>query len=137
MTQDRNTTSSKAKSAKFTPEQLGATALTAFFNIATAWKLSADDERALLGSPPRSTFFKWKAERQAKLPQDTLERISYVMGIYKALHILLPTAEAADAWVRKPNAASITSGKSALERMRGGRVVDLADVRRYLDAQRG
>jgi hypothetical protein len=71
------------------------------------------------------------------VPQDTLERISYVMGIYKALHILLPTPQAADAWVKKPNEANITNGKSALERMRGGRVVDLADIRRYLDAERG
>jgi len=123
--------------SKFQPEQLGATALIAFFNIASAWGLSADDERTLLGSPPRSTFFKWKGERAAKLSQDTLERISYVMGIYKALHILLPTAESADAWVKKPNVATVTNGKSALERMRGGRVVDLADVRRYLDSQRG
>jgi hypothetical protein len=122
---------------RFKPELLGATALTAFFNIAAAWNLSADDERTLLGSPPRSTFFKWKSERASKLPQDTLERISYVMGIYKALHILLPTSDAADAWIKKPNSASITNGKSALERMRGGRVVDLADIRRYLDAERG
>jgi hypothetical protein len=130
-----------APSSKFKPEHLAATALTAFFNIAAAWGLSADDERTLLGSPPRSTFFKWKSERASKpppkVPQDTLERISYVMGIYKALHILLPTPEAADAWIKKPNAAPITSGKSALERMRGGRVMDLADVRRYLDAERG
>jgi hypothetical protein len=122
---------------RFEPEQLGSTALTAFFNIAAAWGLTAEDERVLLGSPPRSTFFKWKSERSSKLPQDTLERISYIMGIYKALHILLPTAEAADEWVKKPNLAAITHGKSALERMRGGRVVDLADVRRYLDAERG
>ena len=127
----------KAEQLKFKPEHLGATALSAFFNIATAWNLSADDERTLLGSPPRSTFFKWKSERASRLPQDTLERISYVMGIYKALHILLPTPEAADAWVKKPNSASITNGKSALERMRGGRVVDLADVRRYFEAERG
>jgi hypothetical protein len=126
-----------ASQTRFKPEFLGATALAAFFNIASAWELSADDERTLLGSPPRSTFFKWKSERASKLPQDTLERISYVMGIYKALHILLPTSEAADAWVKKPNEAAITNGKSALERMRGGRVVDLADVRRYLDAERG
>jgi hypothetical protein len=126
-----------ASQSKFKPEHLGSTALTAFFNIAAAWDLSADDERTLLGSPPRSTFFKWKSERQSKLSQDTLERISYVMGIYKALHILLPTSETADAWIKKPNTAAITNGKSALERMRGGRVVDLADVRRYLDAQRG
>jgi hypothetical protein len=126
-----------AAQPKFEPEHLGATALTAFFNIAAAWDLSADDERTLLGSPPRSTFFKWKSERTSKLPQDTLERISYVLGIYKALHILLPTSDAANAWVKKPNAATITNGKSALERMRGGRVIDLADVRRYLDAERG
>jgi Protein of unknown function (DUF2384) len=122
---------------KFKPEHLGATALTAFFNISSAWELSADDERILLGSPPRSTFFKWKSERSVKLPQDTLERISYVMGIYKALHILLPSTAAADAWIKKPNAAIVMQGKSALERMRGGKVIDLADVRRYLDAGRG
>jgi hypothetical protein len=126
---------------KFKPEHLSATALTAFFNIASAWGLTADDERILLGSPPRSTFFKWKSERASllppKLPQDTLERISYVMGIYKALHILLPTPDAADAWIKQPNTAPITNGKTALERMRGGKVIDLADVRRYLDAERG
>lgn len=127
----------RLRNAQLTAEQLGSAALTAFFNIAAAWGLTADDERILLGSPPRSTFFKWKRERAAKLPQDTLERISYILGIYKALHILLPTAQAADQWIKKPNTAPITHGKSALERMRGGRVIDLADVRRYLDAQRG
>ena len=118
-------------------EELGSTALTAFFNITQRWGLSAEEERTLLGAPPRSTFFKWKSERAAKLSADTVERISYVMGIYKALRILLPTAEAAHAWVKKPNAAYGFAGKSALERMLGGRVVDLADVRRYLDAERG
>ena len=118
-------------------EELGSTALTAFFNITQHWGLSAEEERTLLGAPPRSTFFKWKSERAAKLSADTVERISYVMGIYKALRILLPTAEAAHAWIKKPNAAYGFAGKSALERMLGGRVVDLADVRRYLDAERG
>jgi hypothetical protein len=125
------------RAAEFSAEELGSTALTAFFNICAAWGLSAEEERVLLGSPPRSTFFKWKSERAAKLAPDTLERISYVMGVYKALRILLPTAEAAHAWVKKPNAAHGFGGKSALERMLGGRVIDLADVRRYLDAERG
>jgi Protein of unknown function (DUF2384) len=121
----------------FDPDELGATALTAFFNITAAWQLSAEEERTLLGAPPRSTFFKWKSERAARLSADTLERISYVMGIYKALRILLPTPQAADAWVKKPNAAPGFAGQSALQRMLAGRVVDLADVRRYLDAERG
>jgi hypothetical protein len=121
----------------FDPEQLGSTALTAFFNITTSWALSAEEERQLLGNPPRSTFFKWKAEKSAKLAPDTIERISYVMGIYKALRILLPTEAAANAWVKKPNTAAVFGGRSALERMLDGRVIDLADVRRYLDAERG
>lgn len=121
----------------FGEDELGAAALTAFFNIAQAWGLSADDERVLLGSPARSTFFKWKSERAARLSPDTLERISYILGIYKALHILLPTAQSADDWVKRPNTAPPFGGRSALERMRGGRVMDLADVRRYLDAERG
>ena len=75
--------------------------------------------------------------RASRLSGDTLERISYVMGIYKALRILLPTSEAAHAWVKKPNTAQGFGGKSALDRMLAGRVVDLADVRRYLDAERG
>ena len=123
--------------ARFSPEHLSATALGAFFNICTAWGLNAEDERVLLGAPPRSTFFKWKSNRAGNLAADTLERISYIMGIYKALHILLPSSEAADAWVKKPNTASMFAGKPALERMRAGRVMDLADVRRYLDAERG
>ena len=123
--------------AGFDPDELGSAALTAFFNITCAWHLGAEEERVLLGSPPRSTFFKWKSERAARLSPDTLERISYVMGIYKALHILLPTPEMADGWVKKANSAHGFGGKSALEKMLAGRVIDLADVRRYLDAQRG
>jgi uncharacterized protein (DUF2384 family) len=118
-------------------DEIGATALTAFFNITARWTLAAEEERILLGSPPRSTFFKWKSERAARLSPDTLERISYVMGIYKALRILLPTEDAADEWVKKPNKAVGFGGRSALERMLQGKVVDLADVRRYLDAERG
>lgn len=122
---------------QFDQDELGATALTAFFNITAGWGLAAEEERILLGSPPRSTFFKWKAEKAARLSADTLERISYIMGIYKGLRILLPTEDAANAWIKRPNSARGFAGKSALERMLAGRVIDLADVRRYLDAERG
>ena len=59
------------------------------------------------------------------------------MGIYKSLQILLPEAAAADAWVRKPNAALLFGGRSALDRMLAGNVSDLNLVRRYLDGARG
>lgn len=125
------------KKLEIAPEKLQKTALDAFFNISERWGLNTLEEQTLLGSPPRSTFFKWKRERQGQLGHDTLERISYIMGIYKALRILLPTEKAAYEWVKKPNTAPLFNGQSALQKMLLGRVVDLADVRRYLDAERG
>ncbi len=91
----------------------------------------------LLGVDARSTFFKWKRDRDGLLSRDTLERVSYILGIYKALNILLPNEQAADAWVRRPNTAPLFGGKSALDRMLSGKVSDLYVVRQYLDAQRG
>lgn len=112
-------------------------ALNAFFRIADAWGLRAAEQRKLLGEPPESTFYKWKRDRHGALGRDTLERISYLLGIWKDLQILLPNPGHADAWVRRPNDAGPFGGKSALERMLSGHVADLYEVRCYLDAQRG
>lgn len=123
---------------KFDPHRISNAALQGFFNLSKEWGLTASQERTLLGSPAESTFFKWKAEKSARrLSRDVLDRISYLLGIYKALNILLPSPQAANKWVKKSNAAPLFHGKSALDRMLGGRLVDLVDVRRFLDTQRG
>jgi uncharacterized protein (DUF2384 family) len=111
-------------------------ALRAFLRIAELWKLSTDEQIRLLGGPARSTYFRWKKHGADPLPRDTLERISYVLGIYKALQVLLPDEGSADAWVRRPNGAAPFGGRSALDRMLSGNVSDLYLVRQYLDAQR-
>jgi hypothetical protein len=118
-------------------DALSGAGLRAFFNLAERWKLRVADQRKLLGDPPESTFYKWKRERDGALSRDTLERISYLLGIFKALAILFPQPDRADAWLRKPNSAQTFGGKSALERMLSGNVADLFVVRQYLDAQRG
>lgn len=124
--------------ADISPERMAAAGLRAFVRIAEAWQLSVDEQLALLGQPPRSTWFAWRKQpEKATLPRDTLERLSNILGIYKSLQILLPDAAAADAWVRKPNAAAPFGGRSALERMLAGNVSDLNLVRRYLDGVRG
>ncbi|HEX7326132.1 MAG TPA: MbcA/ParS/Xre antitoxin family protein [Rhodanobacteraceae bacterium] len=116
---------------------LAGPALRAFFRLAERWQLRVAEQRKLLGDPPESTFYKWKREGDGALSRDTLERISYLLGIFKALAILFPQAERADAWLRKSNAAPAFGGKTALERMLSGSVADLFVVRQYLDAQRG
>jgi uncharacterized protein (DUF2384 family) len=113
-----------------------AIALKAFFGITQKWKLSSEQERVLLGIP-KATFYRWKQQKDGALSQDTLERISYVLGIYKALRILLPTERMAHEWIYKANQAPLFSGNTALDKLLKGQVVDLADVRRYLDAERG
>jgi hypothetical protein len=112
--------------------------LRTFFRMAEAWGLSVEEQMRLLGLGTRSTYFKWKREPGAvTLPRDTLERLSYLFGIWKALQILLPDERAADGWLRKRNDAPPFGGRSALDRMLSGHVADLYEVRRYLDAERG
>lgn len=111
--------------------------LRTFFRIAELWDLSVDEQITLLGSPARSTYFKWKRDGAESLPRDVLERISYVLGIYKDLQLLLPDEAAADGWVRQANDAQPFGGTSALDRMLSGHVADLYEVRRYLDGERG
>jgi hypothetical protein len=123
------------------PEALAGPALRTFFRIAQAWDLSAAEQMVLLGDPPRSTFYKWREQSAqgpvARLPRDVLERISYVLGIWKALQVLFPDPARADGWIRRPNDAPPFGGRPALALMLSGNVADLYLVRRYLDAERG
>jgi hypothetical protein len=111
--------------------------MNAFTRIADMWGLTIEQQRTLLGNPSRSTYFKWRRESDPPLPADTQERISYILGIFKDLQILIPDERQADAWVKAPNSNPLFGGKSALERMLSGKVADLYIVRQYLDAERG
>ena len=106
----------------------------AFLSLADGWDLTTDDQIKLLGTPGRSTFFKWK-KTGGTLPNDTIERISHLLNIYKCLEILLPDPKSADQWIKQPNA--YFNDRSALEVMLEGQVSDIYRVRQYLDAQRG
>ena len=112
-------------------------ALRTFWRISEAWRLDATEQATLLGVG-RTTLYQWKQGKvSAALDRHALERLSYLFGIYAALQILFPLARRANEWLRKPNAATLFGGRSALDRMLGGQVADLYVVRHYLDAQRG
>lgn len=124
-------------------DRLSAAALLNFFGITDEWDLSSKEQMILLGNPAKTTFYRMKdfcdgkTGKPVRLSQDTLERISYIMGIYKAINILLPNNRRAAEWIKAPNTAALFGGHSALDKMLQGRVSDLCDVRRYLDAERG
>lgn len=77
----------------------------------------------------------WKESPSPQLPGDMVERISCLLGIFKAINTLLPEEGRADEWLRAPNSAPLFAGGSALDRMMRGKVSDLKRVREYLDAQ--
>jgi len=112
-------------------------AIRTFLNVAQAWDLTNDEARALLGWPPESTFYKYKAGQVGTLPYDMLMRISLVLGIYKALHILYAEADLADRWVKLPNNNPLFGGRPALGLMTEGGMDGLYQVRRLLDGRRG
>jgi len=91
----------------------------------------------MLGWPPESTFFKYKAGQVSTLSFDMLMRISLVLGIYKNLHILYPDPALADRWVQLPNSNPLFGGKPALTLMTEGGMDGLYQVRRLLDSRRG
>jgi len=118
---------------------LGRVAAKLFLNITDEWRLTEAERLVLAGHESRTTLNQWRRKISAgegiRLSRDTLERLSYIAGIYKALQLLFPNSNQWSEWVRRPNRDF--GGRTALEHMLAGNVVDLADVRRYLDAWRG
>lgn len=117
-------------------ERLSAGALRAFFNIMEQWKVRDEDARVLLGGITNGPFYQLKKKPERVLDADRLQRISYVVGIFKALNILYSEA-LADAWVTRKNRHRIFAGLTPLEFMMRGGLPALQIVRRLLDARRG
>jgi hypothetical protein len=70
------------------------------------------------------------------LKQDELTRIGYFVGIYKALHILLPE-EWANRWMTQANDNILFGGQAPIEFVIRNGIPGLQQVRSLLDAARG
>jgi hypothetical protein len=118
-------------------ERLSASALKAFLNIVEKWDLNEAQARGLLGGIASSTFHAWKTEpRGKKLDQDTLIRISLVIGIYKALNIYFGKPWA-DRWVALGNRGPMFAGQAPIDYMLQQGQPGMIQVRRMLDTWRG
>ncbi len=117
-------------------ERLSQSALKGFFKLVAAWQVRDDDARELLGGLSASSFYDWKKNPDRVLEVDRITRISYLLGIYKALHILYGD-KLADEWVNLPNTNIIFGGRTPLAMMLGGGLLAMQTVRQLLDARRG
>ena len=112
-------------------------AVRTFLNITETWKLNVDVQRALLGFPSPSTYFKYKAGQVGPLAHDVLTRISLIIAIYKGLHTLYADEALADSWVNLPNSNPIFGGKTAISLMTEGGMDGLYQTRRLIDSRLG
>ncbi len=124
----------RADSAAITDAEAAALAR-ATVNLFKAWKLSDAEACTLLGGLSTRTWARWKEGSIGRIDRDLRMRMAHLMGIHKGLRYLFKEPARGYEWVRKPNATF--DGRSALDLMLRGEMSDLADMRAYLDAERG
>ena len=117
-------------------ERLSASAIKGFFRLGAKWRIKDEDARELLGGLSSSAFYEWKKNADRMLDVDRITRISFLIGIYKALHILYGD-KLADEWVLLPNQNIIFAGQTPLQYMLSGGLIAMQTVRKLLDARRG
>ena len=124
-------------SSKEERERLSPSALEAFFNIIDCWDIRDEDARQLLGGMSNGPYYQTKkSPSQRTLDADEFLRVSYLIGIFKALNIL-HSEGLADKWINLPNRNPIFKGVTPLEYMLRGGIPAMQTVRRLLDARRG
>lgn len=111
-------------------------ALTTALNILDAWNATPVQQQSILGVS-RRTWFGWRKQPPAQVDADKLERVSYILGIWKALRQLFPTDKGYERWPALPNTAPLFIGATPMQVMAAGHVADLYRVRVWLDGWRG
>jgi hypothetical protein len=117
--------------------RLSPAAIKGFLRIMEKWGIKDPDARQLLGGLSSGSYYGLKKEpKHRTLDQDTLTRISLLVGIFKALNILYSPA-LADAWITLPNRNPMFRGVSPLAYMIQRGQPGMLHVRQLLDARRG
>jgi len=112
-------------------------AVSGVVKLAEIWRLTSIEICALMGDVSERTWFRMKkGEWTGTLSQDTLTRVSALVGIFKALHLLF-SEPLADEWVKLPNKGPLFEGRRPIDVMIDGGIPKLLLVRRHVDALRG
>ncbi len=120
-----------------TRERLSPAAIKGFLRIMEKWGIKDTEARQLLGGLSSGSYYGLKKEpKHRTLDQDTLTRISLLLGIFKALNILY-SKSLADAWIKLPNSNSMFRGMTPLAYIIQRGQPGMLHVRQLLDARRG
>jgi uncharacterized protein (DUF2384 family) len=104
-------------------------------NIFTRWGVTDAEAAVILGGISAKTFRRWREGAFGRVNRDLADRLSYVIGIHRALRIIFREPAQGYAWMRRPNGE--LGGVTPVELLLRGGMGDLARLRRYLDSVRG
>jgi hypothetical protein len=127
-----------------TRARLSPAAIDGMVRLAAIWRLTSAEVCALMGDVSERSWFRMKkarpdgraAGRGGALSQDTLTRISALVGIFKGLRLLF-SEPLCDEWVRLPNTGALYGGRRPIDAMIEGGIPKMLEVRRHIDALRG
>lgn len=111
-----------------------ATALPAVIRMLESFHLTREDQAILLGVSTRTLQRALQGDLPTLSP-DQITRMSFITGIYKALHILFDDTTASQ-WFLRPNRVSPFLGRTPLDYLRQTGIPGLQDTRRLLDGDR-
>ena len=120
-----------------TRARLTPAAVDGMVRLAEIWQLTSAEVTALLGDVSERTWFRMKKrEWPGALSQDTLTRVSALLGIFRGLRLLF-SEPICDEWIRLPNKGPLYAGRRPIDAMIEGGIPKLLEVRRHIDALRG
>ena len=107
-------------------------------NLFDHWRLSSEDQLALLGLDPasRATLARYRKGQPLSASRDLMERVGHLLAIHKSLRIIFPhNRELAYAWMSARN--SEFDNLTPVEAIARHGFAGLLMVRTYLDQERG
>lgn len=120
-----------------TNRQLASAGLKAAFAVLNKWGCSADQAMAILRLP-KATYYKYfRDPESARLNEDQLERLSYLVNIHAHLRLLFENPENQYGFMSMKNNNPFFNGRSPLEVIATGSFAALYETHKRIDALRG
>ena len=118
-------------------QRLTPAAISGVIRLAELWRLTSTEVCSLIGDVSERSWFRMKKGAwDGTLSQDSLTRISALVGIFKGLRLLF-SEQLADEWIRLPNKGPLYGGRRPIDVMIEGGIPKLLQVRQHIDALRG
>ena len=114
-------------------ERLSAAALKGFRTLAERWKLTKSEAAALLDVSDLTWHGIEAGDSHPLLSRDQLVRVSFMIGIYQALHTIFADAMA-DRWPKLPNRNPVFRDQSPVVAMIKDGIPLMLEARRHVEA---